>query len=308
MKKILKAKAIPALKVTFGADPELMLFSTEENKIVSSIPVLKQDKNNPIDLGDGIKMYADNVLVETAFPPSKTKEGMLTLMQTVFSRMQEKLGDKYRLLPKAAHIFEPAQLKIEHGIDPFEIGCVPSIDVYEQAVLMPNGFPDGLRTGSFHIHLGNQDYNKKKNGGHFLTFNSRENTIKLMDVFVGCASILFDKDESSVTRRKLYGQAGNFRITPYGIEWRTLGNYALTSRTLTEFVLDLVGHVVSHVNNGTEQDILKLVDPTVVREAINTCNIKLAEDILIKALLPANLLAAAKADYGVPDFNKSWGI
>lgn len=45
-------------EITLGSDPELFLYDTEQKKIVSAIPVLgKHDKYNPIDLGDGIKMY-----------------------------------------------------------------------------------------------------------------------------------------------------------------------------------------------------------------------------------------------------------
>jgi hypothetical protein len=281
--------------ITFGADPELCLFDKRQKKIVSAIEVLKNDKKNPIDLGDGIKMYADNVLVEMAFPPCDDHKQMVARLQTAFRAAQENLGERYVLIPKASHVYDDSEL---NNPGAWKIGCEPTFDAYGEKMNDPGEFTNGLRTGSFHIHLGNDK---------LTDFNTRHRAIKLLDIIVGCASIIFNKDESSLARRKLYGKAGEFRPTPYGAEWRVLNNFALRSKELTELVLELVNYAMGIIIDGKENDFIKAVDEKLVRKAIDTENKELAEQILNTINLPAKYMARIKKNYE-QDFNKAWEI
>lgn len=302
-----RGKLPSPFRATKGADPELHIWSVDEGRILSAIPVLKRDKHNPIDLGAGIKLYADCTLCEFSFPPSDTADEMMDRMKDAFGRIQDHLGDKYRLLPIAAHTYLDAELEPSWGVDPKQIGCTPHVDVYREAVIAPSMFPDNLRTGSFHIHLGNADY-AKKHGGHLLGYDSRHATVRLMDIFVGCGSVIFDMDETSATRRRIYGASGSFRMTCYGLEYRPLSPGPLSSQETTRLCLDLTDHVLEHVRAGTEQDVIKMVNAEEVQLAINTCDKTLAEKVLVKAGLPSNLFARVKATYDLADFNKNWGI
>ncbi len=287
------------LNLSFGSDPEFCLWSVTKKKIVSSIPVLKKYKHNPIKLGDNINFYADNVLAETSFPPVANTEGMIDRLRTVFTRIQESLGDKYRLLPKASHVYDADELKEKKA---WEAGCDPNFNVYDGTMNPPADFEagNGLRSGSCHIHIG-------ENEGKLSTFEMREAIIKLMDIYVGAASILFDKDDSAAARRALYGKAGEFRMCPYGAEYRVLGPFVLRSPKTIELTFDLVNHALSHIDNGTDQDALKLVKENDVIVAINNNDKQLAEKVLIKAQLPASLMKRVKQDYN-PDFYQDWKI
>ncbi len=294
-------------RATIGADPELMIWSVDENRIVSSIPILKRDKHNPITLDGGVKLYADNVLCEFSFPPSESVDEMLNRMKDAFARIQDHLGDKYQLIARAAHTYLDSEMEPSFGVNPREIGCTPSIDVYREEIVAPNAFPDNMRTGSFHIHLGNADY-AKDNGGHLLTFKGRHAAIRLMDIFVGCGSVIFDKDPTSAIRRTIYGAAGNFRMTPYGAEYRPLSPGPLASREMTKLCLDLTDHVLSHIKAGTEQDVIARVNESDVKTAINTCDAALATDVLTKAGLPSDLMARVQQTYAVTTLREGWGI
>ena len=212
---------------TYGADPEFMLFDTKQNKIVSAIGVLKNDKYSPVDLKGGIMMYADNVLVEFSFPPAKSIMTFLQNMRVVLSRGQKALGPRYRLIAMASHVYDDEELadpKAREG------GCSPNFNVHTQRANLPPDFQGGLRTGSFHIHVGDEALKDKE---------QKDNMIRWMDMNLGVASILFDKDTSSPKRRDLYGRAGEFRPTPYGVEYRVLGPYSLRSPRLTALSLCL---------------------------------------------------------------------
>lgn len=289
--------------VTFGSDPELFLFDRQSRKIVSSIPVIKFDKHDPVKLGGGIKMYADNVLVEAAMPPSDSKDGMLEQFHRVFKAMQRALGNNFSLVPQAAYKFPMEELN-----DPkaWESGCDPNFNVYDGCANPPAQFNDGLRSGSFHVHIGNKNFKKEKDG-HLLNFHSRELAIKLMDLFVGVPSLVFDKDETAPIRRALYGKAGEFRPTPYGIEYRVLGNFALRSPKITELVFDLINHGLNHLISGSGEEVLKTVGENNVRQAIDTNNVTLAQQLMAKSELPSKLLAKVKKNYNT-EFYKAWRL
>ncbi len=267
--------------MTIGSDPELMLFDRNERRIVSSIPVIKQDKHNPIDLGDGAKMYSDNVLVEASFPPASTKSEFLSTVRSVLGKMHSHLGNRYALIPKAAHVYDADDLKEKKAA---ESGCNDNFDVYLRRKGPPPPFTSGLRTGSFHIHVGHEE---------LLAPENKDKMIRIMDIFVGCSSVLFDGDETSPMRRALYGKAGEFRPTSYGVEYRVLGNFALRSPKATELVVDLVEHCMDVTLQKKDEAILAKINPTDVQHAINDNMRGLAKSILIKAGVPTSMLVRA---------------
>lgn len=283
------------MKFTIGSDPELML-KNSKGKIVSSLPVLKCDKDAPIKLENGIRFYADNILAEAAFPPQTTKEGFVGIFRETFGAMRKHLGNEFAIEPIASHVYDDSELE-----DPkaWEIGCTPNYNGYTEAMNEVVNFTSGLRTGSAHIHLGNEK---------LCDFNTRHQTIRLLDAIVGCSSVIFDKDPSSRARRKYYGTAGEFRPTPYGLEWRVLSPFVLRHPALVELAYDLIDFSMSIVESDEIKAFLSKVKPEDVQAAINTCNVKTARKVLAKIGLPDDLLKRVEADYDTADFNKNWAI
>jgi hypothetical protein len=281
--------------ITLGSDPEMMLWDKDQKKIVSSIPILKRDKHCPIDLGDGMKMYADNVLVESAFPPATTKEDFVRTIREAIVRMQDKLGERYSLLPQSAHLYDDDELKDKSC---WESGCNPNYDVYARKVNMPAKFESGLRTGSFHIHIGSDK---------LMAPDQKDRAIKILDIFLGCASVVFDGDQTSQARRALYGKAGEFRPTPYGVEYRVLGNFALRSPKMTELVVDLVGYSMEQIYRDKADEIIAATDQDNIVQAINSGMKGLAKSILQSSGLPRDLFERVNKQYN-PNFNVAWGV
>ncbi len=162
-------------------------------------------------------------------------------------------------------------------------------------------------TGSFHLHIGNAAY-QGKHDGRLLTYDSRHDTIKLLNIYVGLASVIFSRDETSILRRAIYGKAYEARMTPYGCEYRTTEPYPLRSPELAGLVYDLAHHALSHIKARTQQDVIKSVDLHAVGAAINACDKEAALTILSGLDLPADLLGRVKRDYGQPDWKASWGL
>lgn len=284
------------MNITLGSDPELHLKDNELGRIVSSIHVLKRDKNNPIIIGKDVRLYHDNVLAEIAHPPVGSSEEAVSLWRGIFTSVREHLGSRYDLVAQASHIYDADQLQDKAAR---ETGCNPNFDAYAEAVNPKVDFTDGLRTGSFHIHVGHPKLE---------TMYQKADAIKLLDIYLGCASIIFDKDPTAQMRRKYYGKAGEFRHTSYGAEYRVLGNYALSSPELTKLVFDIAAYALTHVTHGTVKDVLKLANPFDVQKAINTNQPRLAEEIMDKAGMPHALLQRVKQRYEIHSIWKAWGL
>jgi len=277
------------MNITYGADQEVFLYDNTQKKIVSAIPVLKCDKYNPILLGRNkdIKMYADNVLVEFAFPPCHTKSEIVARFAECFTEGKKFLGERYDFLAVASHKMDESELQDEAAK---AIGCNPNFNFYTENMNEVSPFLDNLRTGSCHIHLGATE---------LLDFDVRHQAMRLLDIFVGCSSILFNQDDSSLARRNLYGKSGEFRPTPYGGEYRILSNFCLRSEDLIKLVLDLVEYSMSFVEKNRQLEILALVESSKVREAIDTENKELAEQVLRAAQLPMSFLNRVKQNYHI---------
>lgn len=282
--------------VTYGNDIEFHLLNTKRKKFVSAIPVLKNDKHSPIDLGDDIKVYADNILVETSFPPFSTKEEMMGRYRTVFGRIQNFLGKDYRLVPKAAHYYDESELLDEKAL---EIGCTENFNAWEVCVNPKIEFSNNLRTAGFHCHIGHEKLTDHE---------TRIDAVRLVDTVLGTASVIFNKnEEGEVDRRNLYGQSSEHRPTSYGLEYRCLSPATLRSPLLAELVFDLINYCLDFSLNDKANDVLGVVDREKVIKAINTCDAKLAEEVLNEVKLPQEFMKRIKKSYNA-NFYKAWDI
>lgn len=264
-------------KPSFGSDPEVMLYDKHLKRVVSAIPILKQNKEDPVLLQDGVKTYYDNVMVEAAFPPVETRQDFVRTVGGALGLVQKFLGPRYQLLCQAAAIYDESELANTAAI---LTGCNPNLDVYSGTQNEPVKFVGGLRTGSFHLHIGHEK---------LADFHLKEALVMLLDIYLGCASVIFDKDETALTRRSLYGKAGEFRSTPYGIEYRVLGNWSLRSPLLVGMIWDLASHAISLIENDTAIDLIGKTDMEMVQEAINGCHRDLADMVLGTARVPMPL-------------------
>jgi hypothetical protein len=301
-----KAASIP---FTLGSDPELMLWDKKVGKIVSSLNVLKKDKHEPIDLGNGVAMYADCTLVETSFSPVTGFGPIVDRFNEVFHRMYEGLDKiekgQYSLIPQASHVFDEVELAGDKRAN--EIGCDPSYEAYLRCIHHPDPFKDGLRTGSLHLHVGRADW-KKPTDQRLMSMESKEEVIKLLDVFVGCASVIICKDDTAPARRALYGKAGSFRPTDYGVEMRCLDPYAMKTPELLRLIWDLVEHSIQYLERDAIPALLAKVDEKEVQTAINEYDRPLARKVIKQAGLSGGLMARIERNYAAPSFEMAWGL
>lgn len=297
----------PEFLISF--DPEAFLCDAKEN-VKSSIPILQRDKYNPIilDKETGTQTFSDNLLLEFSFNPSKTKNELINKYRGALQKIQNHIGKKYRILAKSAHICNDEDLVESFGVDPKIIGCSKSL-CFRKKEIKDLKFEDAdspnMRSGSNHLHISSPVIS---------TIEDKENIARLIEIFLGMASVIWDKDPTAVERRKVYGRSGEVRY-PEGegrLEARFLSNYVMRSPELIDLTYDLTEYALSHMYSKTAEKVFSFVNETEVENAINNCDRELAKKVLKDSKLPKGLLNRVmkfdKVNYSTKSLYKNWQI
>lgn len=91
-------------------------------------------------------------------------------------------------------------------------------------------------------------------------------------MYLGVPSVLRDRDKK---RRSLYGKAGCFRLTGYGVEYRVLSSAMMKDINTLKFVWKQLSKAIDAFNAG-----IGLPNPTDVMEAINNSNTEVAKGLI----------------------------
>jgi Phage phiEco32-like COOH.NH2 ligase-type 2 len=246
--------------MTFGSDPEF--FVTYNNDLVSAIPVVARDKNNPWKI-NGHNYYYDNVLAEVAIRPANSgEEAVINFREAL--RGYRDLITPHKLTIRSYARFPTHQL---NHPDAFKVGCKTEWCAYEIAEKIGpiETITKGIeRTAGGHIHLG---------GSRVLQDGLGQlAVVRMLDLFLAMPMIFIDTQYSSTLRRQLYGQAGRHRRPVHGLEYRTLSNYWLSSPVLVELVFDICSWVVKFVENGDHQQFWTLDEDWAKTDNVAKCH------------------------------------
>lgn len=271
------------MNLDMGGDPEF--FIEKNGKIVPAEIIerkypeifVRTQKNRY-----GLKRYQthlikDGIALEMNFIPSFCREIVAGRVYSGFEKLSPLLRDGYKV-SKKSYIKIPKRYMESLNFDSLNFGCKPSNNVYIGNNLRPeeNPFNFPYRSAGGHIHFGFTNATQIQQQA----LTERKNLlIKGLDVVVGNTAVLIDKDIINKERRKVYGKAGEYRDTSYGIEYRTLSNFWLWSESLMSLIFGLAREVVYMVADDNENlinELLKLVDQDRVREAIDTNNVEMA--------------------------------
>jgi hypothetical protein len=201
------------IEFTFGADPEF--FVAKGGKPISAHGLIPGTKKEPFKVGYGA-VQVDGMALEFNINPAKGEAGFIRNLEAV-------MGQILRMVPDVEYYDNPtAEFGFEYidaqPMEAKELGCEPDFNAYTRDV---NPRPDvnaPFRTAAGHIHIGWTNGVDRLHPEHFEACCT---LTKMLDLYLGVPSLLWDEDDK---RRKLYGAAGAFRPTHYGMEYRTLSN------------------------------------------------------------------------------------
>lgn len=250
-------------KYTVGSDPELFLYDTKEEMIISSDGIIPGKKGAPhrsADMPEGFGLEVDNILAEFNIPPCTTLYEWvycIQYMKDYIKNFVQRINPHLTTLSIASAFIHESQLQSDVAK---LFGCSEDFNVYTEDVNpKPEGTSTNLRSTGCHIHFG---YDHPNIADSF-------KLLKYFDMYLGIPSILLDSDSN---RRTLYGKAGCFRLTPYGFEYRVLSGAFIDNVPLMEFMWNGVANAVSAFNME-----VPLLDSELVQNVINTSDVKTAE-------------------------------
>lgn len=256
--------------VTIGCDPELFL-KDKTGKFIASCDKIGGTKEEPLQivgLPRGFAVQEDNVAVEFCIPPAHSKVEFVSNIADVITEIRSRYVNPIGLdlaFGVASYNFTEDQLQ---SIKAQTMGCDPDYNVYTMEENVKPKSTEGLRTAGGHIHIGWDNP----------IDTDRVLAIRAADICLGLPSLFIDGD---VKRRQMYGKAGAFRFKSYGVEYRTLSNFWIQSKELTEWAYEQTMKAVDLAANGGK----KLLDPAIaamVQMAINKNNKQIAKAAMKK--------------------------
>lgn len=91
-------------------------------------------------------------------------------------------------------------------------------------------------------------------------------------MYLGIPSVVRDRDKR---RRSLYGKAGCFRLTPYGVEYRVLSSAMMKDVETLNFVWDQLSKAIYYCSKGRT-----LISPEIACSVINNSDLELAKRVI----------------------------
>lgn len=122
-----------------------------------------------------------------------------------------------------------------------------------------------------HIHFGlNNEFLK-------ITTEQAEKIVRYLDMILGVWAVGAAASIDNPIRRKYYGLAGEFRMPPHGLEYRTLSNFWFAHPGITNLVFMIARRILN-----TDVSVLDrwVAHPQETVETINNCDVKRARKIL----------------------------
>ena len=277
---------VQRFSISFGCDPELFL--EKDGKIIGSERVLPEAGLTSSNCAKP-DIVLDGVQVELNPPPDACRANLGNYLQNAFIAL-----DRHLKAAGAKATFSGVVQVDRAELDALSeksriLGCAPSDNLYGTTAININPKTFNTRSAGGHIHIG---LNRVSPWWALKKVDPRR-LVALLDVLVGNTCVLIDRDPLAAERRKVYGRAGEYRLPPHGVEYRTLSNFWLRSYQLfslvtglTRLAVCIIGvtesassfYIPSATNKwDAEKDLLKRLDLSAVRRAINTNDLSLAK-------------------------------
>lgn len=257
---------------TFGADPEFFIV-TKRGTVVNSDRFFPSEKAKLIVhgtlLNKPMHLFFDGIQAEFNIHPHICREWTLDDIWFLFKKVYEMIGPNYDIsLQACAKVRKDILKKADPRARIF--GCDPDYDAYsgEKNEILVDPTTHLLRYAGGHIHIG-PEYDNPKSFKFLSDWEDIRKSVKLLDILVGSLLVLLDRDVTSATRRFMYGAAGCFRQTKWGIEYRTPSPFWLTAPEIVSLVSGMT-RLFFRIRQCKKEDyFLDLVDENLVRHAID---------------------------------------
>lgn len=249
---------------TFGCDPELFIFGPDGSP-VSAEGIIPGSKEEPHKVEFGA-VLRDGLAAEFNIDPVDNFRDWNRNIQAVMGQLEAMLPAGHTLKAVPAVRFSE-KIFLESSPEALELGCSPDYNAWTGDVNPPPSLENDLflRCAGGHIHIGWTQDALLSDPQHMLNCCD---LVKQLDWYLGGWSLKMDENTE---RRSLYGKAGACRIKPYGVEYRVLSNFWVTTRDRRLAVWNRTVQAIEDMRNTYLPDRISRYNP-VLLEAINTSN------------------------------------
>ena len=233
--------------------------------------------------GPGVVFHYDGVQGEFSAVESRNSFDVLRRVQKAIHFSTDLAAKRKISFSLAGCVPVPLKQLRRFPPDVIEFGC--DIDFISWLEGMPNPImceasDHAFRYAGTHLHLGAPEDMESEDDRLFtealLSPGGKIEVIKSMDYLVGNTSVMLDQSPPSAKRRELYGKAGTYRPTDYGVEYRVLSSFGLISPHFLPLLWSLSREAVRLVASREQDSLFKVVPPEDIITAINTNDAVLA--------------------------------
>lgn len=269
---------------TMGSDPEIFVLD-KQDKVIPAYTFLKgKDKPDLTGTEDEFdifnythnsgkqKMFWDGFQAEFntvgSYCLGWVQDSLAIGMASVLKKAQLKNPDAKLTLKTLVEIDTDvlANAEPQH----VEFGCMPSFNAYNMKGLQADGRNVPFRSTGGHIHFGINKLSKE----------DAEKYVKTLDKILGVACVSLFAKQDDPRRRMMYGLAGEYRLPPHGLEYRTLSNAWMAHPVIFNLVFELARKCIAIVDKGDEVFYDATEEETI--RCINECDVDLAREILAR--------------------------
>lgn len=210
-----------------GTDPEFFIVSKRGRPVPAHH--LFGDKHHKHEISNGVKAFRDGYAVEINVPPSDSVLALAKSMRAGLLGVRGLLLEGQRLVAVPVVSIDPSADLRDAPDDVLHFGCDPSYDAYTGQEKCPrvDASKHPYRYAGGHMHFSATSAEISK--GRFGWLKKKDNHllfIRMLDYRVGIPLTLMALGPGQFERRRVYGQAGEFRPQEYpdgslGLEYRT---------------------------------------------------------------------------------------
>jgi hypothetical protein len=288
--------ALTYYSISMGCDPEF--FFSKDGKIVGSEKLIPKEGKVLFERGslehdthaltsDSVfgKIIIDGVQAELNPRPHACRATLGNEIAWCFRKIKNELLKDGNTIDFSQAVEVSKEEMDSLSASSKRFGCSPSHNAYAEdgnSKITVNPLVYRTRAAGGHIHLGPNPADTLETQRKIKdALDNHKIIVPILDLIVGNTCVLVDRNPSNIERRKVYGKAGEYRTPKYGLEYRTLSNFWLTSYPLFGMAFGLARLAVNIVANDTEdfsysKALLEKVRMRDVVKAINENDFDLA--------------------------------
>jgi hypothetical protein len=213
----------------------------------------------------------DNVAVEFGVPPATNVDDFVHYVTTAIADLNEYLPDNLELICTPSAHFPDYELNHKEAR---AFGCEPDYNAWDEDINEP---PEGAAEGTFrscggHEHVGSE---------LLQDIQSKIEFTKLMDCMHGYVATKLDDSDEAIARRFLYGKAGCYRPTDYGVEYRTMSNFWCKDEKLMKLIYHLTDDALHVFENNMHNELIdELGGEDQIRGVIDSGDSEMASEMI----------------------------